>query len=372
MDSANVETSAPPAARHEWVLLDMLAQFSWRAIVCAIALTLGVFVVIQLSFVVIPVFLAILFTSILNPLAAWLQRRGMPAGTSATVTIVIVILAIVIVLLLVVPPIVSNADEFVKALGEAIDRLVERLQDSPFNMSAEDASDIGEKLSSYGPQLKETLVSGVGTILPVVAQMLVTLGLSIVMTGYLLRDGLNNWNWALGFVDEPRRPALNKLGKEAYGTLSAYIRGTSIVAAFNSVAITGGAALFGLPLLLPIALIIFIAGFLPIVGAWMAAGATIAIGLSSGGLGAAIGIGLTFLFVSMIKSYFLAPFIVGNRVKLAPIITLTVVMVGTVLGGIVGGIVAVPLLASVSGVLGQMRRWRVEGKGELLPVLPAA
>lgn len=346
--------------------MDTFAQMSWRVIVCAIALTLGVFVLLQLSFIVVPVFLAILLTSIVNPLANWLQRRGMPAGTSATITVMIVILSILITLLLVLPPIIANADEFMKSLGVAIDRLVERLQDSPFNMSAEDAQNIGDKLDSYGPQLKDTLLSGVGTMIPIVAQAAVTIGLSIVMTGYLLRDGLNNWNWFLGFVDEPRRPAVNRLGKEAYGTLAAYIRGTSIVAAFNMVTITAGAALFGLPLLLPIAIIVFVAVFLPIIGAWLAAGVTIAIGLSSGGIGAALGMGLTYLLVSTVKSYFLAPFIVGSRVKLAPIITLTVVMAGTVLGGIIGGIVAVPLLASISGVLGQIRRWRIDG-GELLP-----
>ncbi len=235
------------------------------------------------------------------------------------------------------------------------------------------AAQVQAKLESFAPQLRETLISGIGTIVPILAQVLVTMGLAIVMTGYMLKDGERNWEWMVGFVEKPRRPAIHLLGTKAYGTLAAYIRGTSLVAAFNSVAITLGAFLLGLPLLLPIAIIIFFAAFLPIIGAWIAAGLTVSIDFASGGLDTAIGMGLIYLLVSQFKSYFISPFVIGSRVNLAPIVTLTTVMVGTVLGGIVGGIVAVPLLASVSGVLGQLRRWRVEGIGgtDLIPVLPA-
>lgn len=364
----------PPEPRQPWAILDVFAQLSWRMIVCVVALAMLVFALVQISFVVVPVFLAVLFTSILSPLANWLKAHGVASGTSATLTVLVVIIVTVTALVLIVPPLISTADDFVKAVTNGIDTLGDRLQDEPFNLSAQDAEQIADKLESVGPKLQDMLVSSVGSLLPALAQLIVMLGLAIVITGYLLRDGVNNWRWILGFVDEPRRPAINQLGEVAYGTLSAYIRGTSIVALFNSVVITTGAWLLGLPLLLPIALVVFIAVFLPIIGAWMAAGMTIAIGLASGGLHDAVGMGLVYLFTSMTKSYFLAPFIVGNRVKLAPIITLTGVIVGTTLGGIVGGIVAIPLIATVSGALGQVRRWRMDGTaagvGEFIPILP--
>jgi predicted PurR-regulated permease PerM len=42
-------------------------------------------------------------------------------------------------------------------------------------------------------------------------------------------------------------------------------------------------------------------------------------------------------------------------------VTLTTVLAGTTIGGVIGGILAVPLVATVSGALGQVRRWRAEG-----------
>ncbi|MGB1583283.1 MAG: AI-2E family transporter, partial [Solirubrobacterales bacterium] len=116
-----------------------------------------------------------------------------------------------------------------------------------------------------------------------------------------------------------------------------------------------------LPLLMPIAIIIFVAAFLPIVGAWIAAFTIVAIALASQGVGAAVGMGLIYLFVSQFKSYFISPFVIGTRVNLPPIVTLSSVMVGTVLGGVAGGILAVPLVATVSGTLSGIRAWRTEG-----------
>ncbi len=350
----------------------MFAGFSWRVLVCAGALALLVLVLLELSFVVVPVFLAILFSSILSPLANWLRRRGMSDGRAATLTLALVFVAMVGLALIVVPPLIKNADTFIDALRNAAARFSDALTDSPFNMSGQDAQKIEDKLESFGPQLRDTLVSGIGSLLPVLAQGLVTLGLALVLTGYLLLDGERNWHWATGFVEERRRPAIDKLGVDAYETLAAYIRGTSIVAAFNTAAITTGAFLLGLPLLVPLAIIIFFAAFLPIIGAWIAAGIAVCLGLASGGVETAIGMGLVYLLVSQFKSYFISPFVVGSRVNLAPIVTLLTVMVGTVLGGIVGGIVAVPLMASASSVLGQIRRWRLEGARDLIPTIADA
>jgi predicted PurR-regulated permease PerM len=370
MNRSQAPTDPLPPPSNPWALLNLFAGFSWRFLVCAAALALIVILLVELSFVVVPVFIAILLTSILAPIAGWLKRHGMSEGRSATLTIVFVLLVIVLILILVVPPLIKNAGNFVSSLEEASGEFSDKLQESPFNLSAENANDVEAKLDEFGPKLRDTLISGIGSLAPALAQMLVTFGLSIVLAGYLLLDGERNWKWALGFVDPARRPAMDVLGRGAFETLAAYIRGTSIVAAFNTVAITFGAFVLGLPLLLPLAIIIFFAAFLPIIGAWIAAGLAIAIGFASGGIGTAIGMAIVYLLVSQFKSYFISPFVVGSRVNLAPIVTLLTVTAGTVLGGIIGGIVAVPLMATAASVLGQIRKWRVEGVGDLIPVIP--
>ncbi|MGH2906754.1 MAG: AI-2E family transporter [Solirubrobacterales bacterium] len=354
--------ASPPQPQRPWALLDFLAGLSWRFIVCFIALGIVVFVLIQLSFVVVPLLIAILVSSILAPVAERLRRRGWSSGLAATATIGIALAVLVGIALLTIPPLISNAGNFASTLKHSADELEQVLEGSPFNVNPTQAHALAEKLQDAGPKIEKALVSGLGTIVPLVGQAVVTMVLAIVMTGYMLRDGDRYWNWALGFVEDARRPAIDRLGQGAYGTLAAYLQGTSIVALFNTFFISLGAYLLGLPLILPIAIIIFVAAFLPIVGAWLAAFTAIAIALASQGVGAAIAMGLIYLLVSQFKSYFISPFVIGTRVNLPPIITLTSVMVGTVLGGVAGGILAVPLVATVSGTLSQIRKWRVDGE----------
>lgn len=350
-----------PQPSKPWALLDFLAGLSWRFILCFIALALVIFVLIQLSFVVVPLLIAILVSSILSPIAVKLRDRGLANGVAATMTVFLALAVLVLVALLVIPPLVSNADDFARELRDAVSELDKLLTQSPFNLDQSQADSITQSLSDAGPKIEHTLISGLGTIIPLVGQAVITLVLAIVMTGYMLRDGDRYWRWGLGFVEEPRQPAIDQMGRNAYSTLAAYLQGTSIVALLNASLITLGAWALGLPLLAPIAIIIFVAAFLPIIGAWIAAAAVILIALASQGIGAAVGIGLVYLLVSTFKSYFVSPFVIGTRVNLPPIITLTAVMVGTVLAGIAGGILAVPLTATVSGALSEIRQWRLLG-----------
>ena len=361
MSDSQASSINPPEPQQPWTLLDFLAGLSWRFLVCFIALAVVVFVLIQLSFIVIPLLVAILVSSILSPLAQWLREKGWSSGLAATATVGVALLVLLGIALVTIPPLISNANNFASTLYDSTEDLKRVLEGSPFNIDPSQAQAVTDKLQAAGPEIKEALVSGLGTIVPIVGQAIVTLALAIVMTGYILRDGDRYWSWALGFVEEPRRPAIDDLGRSAYSTLAAYLQGTSIVAVFNSLAITFGAWLLDLPLLMPIAIIIFVAAFLPIVGAWIAAFTIVAIALASQGVGAAIGMGLIYLFVSQFKSYFISPFVIGTRVNLPPIVTLSSVMVGTVLGGVAGGILAVPLVATVSGTLSRIRAWRTDG-----------
>jgi predicted PurR-regulated permease PerM len=81
----------------------------------------------------------------------------------------------------------------------------------------------------------------------------------------------------------------------------------------------------------------------------------------SGGIWTMVGMIFVMLTLSQINSIFLRPRIVGERVSLVPVVTLTTVLAGTTIAGVIGGILAVPLVATVSGALGQVRRWRAEG-----------
>jgi len=68
--------------------LERATAWSWRFLLIAAALAVGVFLIIQLSFVVVPLLIAVLLAALAAPLALGLRALKFP-GWLATLTTVI-------------------------------------------------------------------------------------------------------------------------------------------------------------------------------------------------------------------------------------------------------------------------------------------
>lgn len=346
---------------HDWGVLGTAAGWSWRFLVSLAALVVIVVLLVQLKFVVIPLLLALLISSVLAPLTGWMVDRGLPRGTAATLTVTFAIGIVVFLALLALPPFLRNIDTFRDAFDSTGDDLYAWLEGSPFNFSHSQIVTLEANIKDAVPDIKDTLVQGIKSAVPMIAQVIAIVGLMIVLTGYLLAGGDRYWQWMLGFFAPVNRPGINELGLAAYDKLAAYLRGTAIMAAIYG----AGVAIFGLLLGVKLAgilgIVVFVLAFLPIIGAWLSGAMVAAMSFVSGGIWLTLGMVIVLFLLSQINSIFLRPKIVGDRVALVPVVTLTTVLAGTTIAGVIGGILAVPLMAVVSGTLGQVRRWRAEG-----------
>jgi predicted PurR-regulated permease PerM len=342
-------------------LLGTLAGLSWRFLVCVIALTLIVVVLIQLKFVVIPLLLAILFSSVLSPLTGALTRRGLNRGAAATLTVFIALGVLVGIVILALPPFISHIDEFRQAFDSSGDEIYDWLAGSPLNLDPAQIKSIHSEVDRLLPEIKGLLVQGIKSAVPILGQGIAMVFLSVVLTGYLLHDGRRYWEWVLSFISPNNRPPLDELGENAYETLAAYLQGTAIIAAIYAVGITLANIVLGVDLAVTLGIVVFFLAFLPIIGAWASGALVLSVAFASGGFGTALAMGVIMIVLSEINSIFVRPRIVGQRVALVPVVTLTTVLAGTAIAGVMGGILAVPVVATISGALGSVRRWRAEG-----------
>lgn len=352
---------SPPTDGHDWGVLGTTAGWSWRILVSAAALVLVLFVLIELKFVVVPLLLALLISSVLAPLTARLERRGISRGLSATLTVVIALAVVAGFVLLTIPPFLKNIDTFKNAFDNSGDEIYAWLSGSPFNLSHAQIADLKEHVTNVIPDLKDALVQGAKAAAPLIAQVVATFGLTVVLTGYLLAGGDRYWQWMLGFAAPVNRPGLNELGVLAYEKLAGYLRGTAIMAAIYGVGVGVFGLLFGVKLAGILGIVVFVMAFLPIIGAWISGALVAAMAFVSGGFWTTVAMIAVLFVLSQINSIFLRPRIVGDRVSLVPVVTLTTVLAGTTIAGVIGGILAVPVVAAISGTLGQVRRWRAEG-----------
>ena len=140
----------------------------------------------------------------------------------------------------------------------------------------------------------------------------------------------------------PRRPCA---GAAAWNAASGYIRGIALVALIDSTVITLGMLVIGTPHVGTLALLSFVSLFIPILGAWVSGAVIVLVTLAAVGTGGAVAMAAVILIAQQLDSMFVTPLVYQQTVNLHPIVTLTAVIVGSQLLGIVGAFLAVPMVA---------------------------
>jgi putative heme transporter len=114
------------------------------------------------------------------------------------------------------------------------------------------------------------------------------------------------------------------------------------------VAIIGLAlALIGVPLVIPLATLVFLGAFIPMVGAWLSGAVAALVALIHGGVGDALLVVAAIVVIQQLKGNLLYPVIVGRAVSLHALAILLVLAVGSLVAGLAGALLSVPLAAAV-------------------------
>jgi predicted PurR-regulated permease PerM len=124
-----------------------------------------------------------------------------------------------------------------------------------------------------------------------------------------------------------------------------YVRATILVAFVDAVGIGIGLAVLDVPLALPLAALVFLGAFVPVVGGALSGTVAVIVTLvTQGPIRALILLGVV-IAVQQLEGHVLQPVIMGRAVSLHPLAVVLALATGVVSAGIVGGLVAVPLLA---------------------------
>lgn len=190
-------------------------------------------------------------------------------------------------------------------------------------------------------------LSGISAVSTFFAGLILTL----VMLFFFLKDGDRMWSFFLSWLPEHRIYRFNMSGMQTVLTLGDYIRGTAIVSLVDTVGIAIGLFALQVPLALPLSVIIFLGGFIPMVGATIAGVLASLVTLVTNGLVEALIVAGIVVLVNQLEGNLLQPKIMAQTLSVHGLVVLVSLTAGTVLGGILGAILAVPLTASAWGVI---------------------
>jgi putative heme transporter len=153
------------------------------------------------------------------------------------------------------------------------------------------------------------------------------------------------------------------MSRRASTAISGYLRGVATVGFVDGFFIGIGLLLLGVPLAIPLAFLTFVGAFLPLVGAFVAGLLAALVALVSKGLLTALAVVAITIAVQQLEGHVLAPLVLGRAVKLHPIVILLALGAGSILGGIAGAFLSVPVAATVAAVAGYLRERRSGAQG---------
>ncbi|GAA4902830.1 AI-2E family transporter [Streptomyces coeruleoprunus] len=346
------------------------AEAGWRLLVLAGTLWVLMKVISTVQLVVLAFVAALLITALLQPTVSRLRRLGLPRGLATAVTAVTGFVIMGLVGWFVVWQVMDNLGDVSARVRDGIEELKQWALDSPFHVTESQINDIAKNLSdTIGTNTEEITSAGL-TGVTVVAEVLTGMLLTMFSTLFLLYDGKKVWEWWLKLVPAQARPGVAGAGPRAWRTLTAYVRGTVIVALIDAIFIGLGIYFLDVPLAVPLGVFIFLFAFIPLVGAVISGALAVVVALVTNGVFTALMVLVVVLAVQQIEGHVLQPFILGRAVRVHPLAVVLTVAAGGLVAGIGGAVVAVPLVAVTNTVVGYLRAFSEEQALRRMPMPP--
>ncbi|QOC27315.1 AI-2E family transporter [Microbacterium hominis] len=341
-----------PAGKPWSLWADAFGALAIRAAQILVVVTLAAGVIWgirQLTVVTIPLVIALILASAFAPLMSWLRRRGVPSVVATLLTLLAIVVVLTAVGWLIVWAVRDQWDELATQAQGGFSDLLAWANTLPFQIDRAQIDEWIATLTDFvtSAQFGSGALAGVSAV----ANFITGLVLMVVMLFFFLKDGPQMWAFLLRpFRGESYERAL-RVGDKTVTVLGSYVRGTATVAAVDAIGIHIGLLILQVPLALPLAVLVFLLAFIPIVGATLAGilAALVAL-VANGWLVALLVVGVVVL-VNQLEGNLLQPVLMGRSMHLHAFVILVALTAGTVLGGIVGAVLAVPLTAVAWGIV---------------------
>ncbi|MFP5489780.1 MAG: AI-2E family transporter, partial [Acidimicrobiia bacterium] len=147
----------------------------------------------------------------------------------------------------------------------------------------------------------------------------------------------------------------DRIVTQAAESIRGYIRGHSILALVQGVAVAIALWALDVPLAGSVGVVNFIGAFIPYFGAFVGGAFAVLMGLAGGGASLAVLALVVVLFVNLVLENLLEPKLVGSTLRLHPVVVLVSTVAGGLLLGIVGLILAAPTVAIGLNLVRELR-----------------
>ncbi|MCE3281934.1 MAG: hypothetical protein K0Q66_671 [Chitinophagaceae bacterium] len=312
-----------------------------KAVRVLVLLTLAVVALYYARSFLIPLTFAGLIAMLLLPVSKWLQGKGVSQGIAGVLCIVLLIgvfAALISLLAWQLTDFIGNIQQLEQMMNKAVSQIQQMISET-FTISPKQQKEIVEQQSQGGS-------GGLAkTVFGTVTGVFVDLILILVYTFLFLYFRNHIKAFILKIVPTGQKANTQKVMTEAGKVGQQYITGLGSMIVLLWVMYGIGFSIVGVKNAIFFAILCGILEIIPFVGNITGTAITVLMTIAQGGdTGMVVGVIATYALVQFIQTYILEPLVVGSEVNINPLFTIMAIVLGELLWGIPGMILAIPLL----------------------------
>jgi predicted PurR-regulated permease PerM len=251
-------------------------------------------------------------------------------------------------IVLVAVPTINQVQHFKKDVPKTVDQLGELPIIGPRLQEADASKKVRKWINDFPKRLdvnSTPVANAAGTIADGIAATLIALLFAIT----LVLDGERLVKMGRQLVPPKRRADADRFAHLVYDIVGRYIAGTLFMAALAGVITLVASLSLGVPLAPLLAVWVAICNPMPQIGGFLGAVPFVAFGLTQGAVTGVICL-VVFLIYQQTENHLLQPLIIGRAVRLTPPSTMVAALIGVAAGGVIGGMLAIPLLGATKAI----------------------
>lgn len=340
--------------------LQVAAAWALRFLLVVAALFVLLKVLNAVSLLTITVIVAIMISALLQPAVGLLMRYRVPRIPAAILVFVLGTTALVGASWFVVLQISANSSELGVQLQGAVETIRTWLITGPPRMSETQIDQLIADLTKAVADNRAGVAQGVFATANSALAIIGGAVFCLFTILFLITDDGGIWRWVVRLFPGEARATVAHAGNVAWRTLAAYMRSTVLLALINAATMVVIMLIAGMPLVVPLGVLLFLGSMIPLIGMLVTGLVVVLVALVTKSLVMAVVMALALFLTVQLEGNLLNPYILGKAVQIHPLGILMGVTGGTILGGIFGAFIAVPLVAILNNVANDVHGHAVE------------
>jgi len=309
----------------------------------------------SVSQIFILILIALFLATGLNPAVEALRRRNMSRTTAVAIIFTSVIAFVIFFALVVAPPVISQGTQLINKAPTLLGELTNNATINKLNDQYGIIDTLQAKLKSVTSD-GTLLISAFGGVVGVGKSVLsgfFTFLTILVLTLYFITSLPQAVNLGLSLVPASRRERVGRLTNAIIARVGSFVGSQIVIAAMASVFVFTLSIVLGLPSPIAIGMIVFVCGLIPLIGHFLGSGIVTIIALTQ-----SIAIGVialvAYVVYVQVENYVVTPRIMKRTLAVPGAVTIISALIGSSLLGLVGGLLAVPVAASIILILDEV------------------